>query len=194
MPCVPPMKPDYLNAVRKFYARCKRFPSYSEMLDLFQVSSKNAVYKIVHKWIEEGLVNKENGKLAPSASFFRLPLVGMVRAGHPILADEHKSYLTLDEYLISDPTSSFLLKVRGDSMVEAGIFEDDLVVIDSLQKAANGDIVLAEVDNEWTLKYLATETDRTYLKPANPRYEAIHPKYQLKIHGVVRGVIRKLQP
>ncbi|MFW5703755.1 MAG: transcriptional repressor LexA [Patescibacteria group bacterium] len=187
------MKENYLASLKTFYARCKRLPSYSEMLELFSLSSKNAVYKIVHKWIDEGLLVKENGKLAPAARFFSLPLVGMVRAGHPILADEHKSYLTLDEYLISDPNSSFLLKVRGDSMVDAGIFEDDLVVIDGKQVAASGDIVLAEVDNEWTLKYLKMEQNRTYLEAANENYDPIYPKQQLKVHGVVRGVIRKFR-
>lgn len=188
------MKTDYLASVKKFYGRCKRLPSYSEMLELFGLSSKNAVFKIVHKWIEDGLLTKENGKLAPAASFFSIPLVGMVRAGHPILADENKSYLTLDEYLIADPTSTFLLKVRGDSMVEAGIFEDDLVVIDSRSKADNNDIVLAEVDNEWTLKYLKVGPKGTWLEPGNKNYKPIYPKFQLKVHGVVRGVIRKFKP
>jgi len=187
------MKTEYLASLKRFYGKKKRLPSYSEMLGLFGVSSKNAIYKIVHRWINEGLLQKENGKLSPSSQFFSLPLVGTVRAGHPILADEHKSYLTLDEYLINDPASSFLLKVRGDSMVNAGIFEDDLVVIDSGERAENGDIVLAEVDNEWTLKYLTIEHDRTYLEAANERYAPIHPRFQMKIHGVVRGVIRRLR-
>jgi repressor LexA len=187
------MKTDYLSQIKKFYAAYKRLPSYSEMLKLFNLSSKNAVYKIVHKWIEEGLLNKENGKLAPAAQFFSLPLLGMVKAGHPILADENKSYLTLDEYLIADPTSSFLLKVRGDSMIDAGIFEDDLVVIDSKTSAENGDIVLAEVDSEWTLKYLKKHKNKIFLEAGNSKYPPIHPKRELKVHGVVRGVIRKFR-
>lgn len=185
------MKPDYLTAIKRFYGKMKRLPSYSEMLELFGVSSKNAVHKIVHKWIEEGLLNKENSKLAPTSKFFSLPVLGMVRAGQPILADENKSYLTLDEYLIDDPTSSFLLKVRGDSMVNAGIFEDDLVVIDMKRRAHSGDIVLAEIDREWTLKYLKKDRDRLYLEAANEKYPPLYPKKELKVHGVVKGVIRK---
>lgn len=189
------MKTDYLQKLKKFYAKSKRLPSYSEMLSLFGLASKNAVHKIVHKWIEEGILNKENSKLAPSSQFFRLPLVGLVKAGQPILADENKSYLTLDEYLIDDPTSSFLLKVRGDSMVNAGIFEDDLVVIDMKKQALVGDVVLAEIDREWTLKYLKKEKNNSkmYLEPANDNYPSLHPKGELKIHGVVKGVIRKFR-
>ncbi|MCX7997100.1 MAG: transcriptional repressor LexA [Patescibacteria group bacterium] len=187
------MKPDYLAAIKQFYGKAKRLPSYSEMLDLFGLSSKNAVHKIVHKWIEDGLLKKENSKLAPTGKFFALPLLGMVRAGQPILADENKSYLTLDEYLIDDPSSSFLLKVRGDSMVNAGIFEDDLVIIDMKRSALSGDIVLAEIDKEWTLKYLKKDKNRIYLEAANDKYPPLHPKKELKVHGVVMGVIRKFR-
>ena len=63
------------------------------------------------------------GKLAPTSQFFSLPLLGLVKAGFPILAEEDKKYLTLDEYLIEDPISSFLLTVSGDSLIELGIFE-----------------------------------------------------------------------
>jgi SOS regulatory protein LexA len=189
------MKPDYLLLLKQFYGRCKRLPSYSEMLDLFGLASKNAVHKIVHKWIEDGLLNKENSKLAPAPKFFALPLLGLVKAGQPILADENRSYLTLDEFLIDDPSSSFLLKVRGDSMVNAGIFEDDLVVVDMKRSAIVGDIVLAEIDQEWTLKFLAREkrNNALFLQPANDNYPAIHPKKELKVHGVVKGVIRKIR-
>jgi repressor LexA len=187
------MKNDYLLLLKRFYGKFKRLPSYSEMLEVFGLSSKNAVHKIVHKWIEEGLLNKDNGKLAPATKFFSLPLMGLIKAGQPILADENKSYLTIDEYLIDDPSSSFLLKVRGDSMVNAGIFEDDLVVIDMKRSAANGDIVLAEIDREWTLKYLKKTAKETYLEAANENYPPLHPKSELKVHGVVKGVIRRLR-
>lgn len=188
------MKTDYLLEIKRFYGKRKRLPSYSEMLEVFGLSSKNAVHKIVHKWIEEGILNKENSKLAPTSKFFSLPLLGLVKAGQPILADENKSYLTLDEYMIDDPSSSFLLKVRGDSMVNAGIFEDDLVVIDMKRTAIIGDIVLAEIDREWTLKYLKKERDnRLYLEAANENYPPLRPKKELKVHGVVKGVIRKFR-
>src|SRR5437868_4520215 len=112
------MKQNYLDSVKNFYKREHRLPSYSEMLTLFGFSSKNAVYKIIQKWLEEGLVKKVNNKLAPTSKFFSIPLLGVIKAGYPILAEENKNYLTLDEYLIEDPQSSFLLKVSGDSMVE----------------------------------------------------------------------------
>jgi SOS regulatory protein LexA len=185
------MKKDYLAEIKSFYKKCKRLPSYSEMLKMFDISSKNTIYRIITKLIEDGVIKKENGKLAPTPKFFSLPLLGLIKAGYPILSEENKSYLTLDEYLIDDPNSSFLLKVSGDSMINAGIFEGDLVIIEK-KEAINGDIVLAEIDREWTLKYLKKEKQITYLEAANEKYPRLVPKQELKIYGVVKAVIRKL--
>lgn len=177
--------------VKNFYAKHKRLPSYSEMLTLFGFASKNAVFRIVNKWATEGLVKKENGKLAPTSQFFALPLLGIIKAGFPIMAEENKTYLTIDEYLIENPQHTFLLKVNGDSMIEVGIFEDDIVIVEKREDAHSGDIVLAEIDREWTLKILRKDRQRTYLEAANPNYPALYPKHQLKIYGVVKGVVRK---
>lgn len=187
------MKKNYLSKVKKFYSRYKRLPSYSEMLTVFQLASKNAVHKIVHKWIDDGVLQKLNGKLAPTSQFFALPFLGTIKAGAPILADEHKSYLTIDEFLIDDPSHTFLLKVSGDSMVNAGIFEDDLVIVDTKRSAGNGDIILAEIDREWTLKYLRKLKNKVYLEAGNVKYPLLIPEQELKVHGVIKGVIRKFR-
>lgn len=185
------MKQNYLDKIKSFYKKQKRLPSYSEMLKLFGFSSKNAIYKIVQKLIEEGVVQKLDGKLAPTSKFFALPLLGMIKAGFPIMAEENKAYLTLEEYLIEDPQTSFLLKVKGDSLVDLGIFEDDIVIVERKEDATPGDIVLAEIDREWTLKVLRKANKRTYLEAANPKYPPFVPKHELKIHGIVKAVVRK---
>ena len=99
-----------LTQIKKFYYKHKRLPSYAEMLKIFKLSSKKSIFDIVHKLIENGLINKEGKKLAPTKEFFRLPVLGLVKAGYPILADETRDYLSLDEYLIEDPHTSFLLR------------------------------------------------------------------------------------
>lgn len=187
------MKQNYLEKIKGFYKKNKRLPSYSEMLKLFGFSSKNAIYKIVQKLVDEGVLQKLDGKLAPTSRFFALPLLGIIKAGFPIMAEENKAYLTLEEYLIEDPQSSFLLKVRGDSLIDLGIFEDDIVVVERKEKALSGDIVLAEIDREWTLKVLRNDnkSKRLYLEAANPKYPPFVPKKELKIHGVVKAVVRK---
>lgn len=186
-------KSDRLASVKKFYRHYRRLPSYAEMLKLFDVSSKNAVFKIVHKWIEEGFLKKEADKLAPTSKFFSLPFLGIIKAGFPVIADENKTYLSLEEYLIEDPQASFLLKVSGDSMIDAGIYEGDIVIIEQTKDAKSGDIVLAQIDREWTLKILQKDYKRkiTYLLAANSKYPPFYPKSELQIHGIVKAVVRK---
>lgn len=184
---------DRLSVLKKFYRKFRRLPSYSEMLKLFGFSSKNAVFKVIQKLIEAGFLKSENKKLSPSAKFFSLPLLGVIRAGFPILAEEDRNYLTLDDYLIEKPQSSFLLKVSGDSLAGIGIFEGDIVIIERKKEANAGDVVLAQIDREWTLKILKRDRSRriTYLEAANPKYPPFYPNQELQIFGVVRGVIRK---
>ncbi len=188
------MTKDRLSIIKKFYRHYRRLPSYQEMLDLFNLASKKSVFTTVQKWLQEGLLKKENNKLSPTTKFFALPLYGTIKAGFPIIAEENKEYLSLDEYLIGDPTSSFLLKVRGDSLIGEGIYDGDIVIIERTKQASFGDIVLAEIDREFTLKILNRDRKKkiTYLQAANPNYPPFYPKYELKIHGVVKAIIRKL--
>ncbi len=181
-----------LESLKKFFKKNRRLPSYREMLDLFNLSSKNAVFKLINAWVSEGFLQKDGGKLAPSSNFFALPLLGMVKAGFPILSEEDRKYLTLDDYLIENPVSSFLLTVSGDSLIEIGIFDGDLVVIEKRKDATTGEIVLAEIDREWTLKILRRSQNKLYLESANVKYPPFFPENELKIHGIVKAVIRKL--
>ena len=105
-------------------------PSYQEIMKLVGFRSKNAAYKLVAKLIEEGLVSKDaQGKLIPSAGLTELPLLGLVQAGTPtdVEADSFDT-LSLDSYLIKDRSRTFLLEVKGDSMIDAHIEEGDIVV------------------------------------------------------------------
>ena len=185
---------DRLSSIKKFYRKFRRLPSYSEMLKLFNISSKNAVFKIINKLIDLGFIIKESKKLSPTKKFFALPLLGVIKAGFPILAEENKDYLTIDDYLIENPQTSFLLKVSGDSMTGVGIFEGDIVIIERKKDAVTGSIVLAQIDDEWTLKILKKDRKRqtNYLEAANPKYPPFYPSQGLQIYGIVKGVIRKI--
>ncbi|MDO8497193.1 MAG: LexA family transcriptional regulator [bacterium] len=189
------MRQDFLNSLKSFYSKYRRLPSYSEMLKLFGFASKKAVFDVIQRLTEEGFLNKNNRKLSPTSSFFAIPLYGVVKAGYPILTEENKQYLTLDEYLIEDPVSSFLLKVSGDSLFDIGIFDGDIVIIERKKEAKPGDIVLAEIDNEWTLKILRRDRKRQvlYLEAANDKYPPFYPKRELKIYGVVKASVRKFE-
>jgi repressor LexA len=132
-----------------------------------------------------------DGPASPSPVY---KVLGLVEAGFPSPAEEEmRDTLSLDEFLVSNPDASFLLKVSGDSMTGAGILPGDLVIVDRGQTAKSGDIVIAEVDGEWTMKFFKKSGDAVYLVPANPKYKPIRPQRELRITGVVTAVVRKYQ-
>ena len=99
--------------------------------------------------------------------------------------------MSLDEYLVNRPDATFMLTVSGDSMIEAGIHPGDIVLVEKGCTPANGDIVIAQVDGEWTMKYYMKDRDSVRLEPANRKYETIVPKLSLIIGGVVKSLVRK---
>ena len=168
-------------------------PSFSEIGELVGFSSKNAVSKFVNKLVQNGVVEKdEKGKLIPGSIAATARVLGTVEAGFPSPAEEELAdTMSLDDLLIQNPQATFLLKVSGDSMSGAGILPGDMVIVDKGQTPKSGDIVIAEVDGEWTMKYLKKRGFDVALIPANPKYKPIKPKKELKIAGVVTAVVRK---
>ena len=122
-----------------------------------------------------------------------LPLFGhTIRAGFPSPADDYvQDSIDLNAHLIRHKAATFLLRVRGDSMIDAGILPGDIVLVEKGPRPAQNDIVVACVDDEWTLKYYVRDVAGVRLEPANPKYKFIRPKHSLEIGGVVRAVIRK---
>lgn len=168
-------------------------PSYTEIMKLLGFKSKNSVFKLVSKLIDDGILDKDNqGRLIPNRIDSEIPLLGLVEAGIPTVVDEQSTdMLNLDSYLIRDKSASFLLEVKGDSMIDAGIQEGDLVIAERKGEPKIGDIVIAEVDGGWTMKYFRKKGSTVYLEPANKEYKPIYPSHQLRIAAIVRGVIRK---
>jgi repressor LexA len=184
---------EYADKIGAFYARRRRMPSYSEMLKIFALRSKNAVYKRVERLAREGLVAKDGlGRLIPAGLQKPVRLLGLIRAGFPSPAEEETlDLISLDEYLISNPQSTFLLKVEGDSMSGAGIMAGDLVLVQRDLAPKDGDIVVASVDGEWTLKYFERRGGKVILKAANRKYPPIEPRSELTVGGVVIANVRK---
>jgi len=168
-------------------------PSYHEMLELLSVRSKSVVHFWVNKLIHSGLLEKDDkGHVSFTKRSFAIPMVGSVQAGFPSPEEEVLcDIISLDEYLIMKPETSFLLHVSGDSMNDEGIMEGDLVIVERDRDPQNGDIVVAEVDGKWTLKYLRRDGKDVVLEAANPRYPVIRAKSELRVGGVVTAVIRK---
>ncbi|MCM8814084.1 MAG: transcriptional repressor LexA [Candidatus Omnitrophica bacterium] len=183
----------YAAQVQEFYLKAKRMPSYAEMLRIFGVRSKNAVFKRIEKLVTAGFLQKDaTGRLVPARVQQPVRLLGLIKAGFPSPAEEETvDLLSLDEYLISNPQATFLLKVAGDSMFDAGIHPGDLVLIQKNLAPKSGDIVVACVDNEWTLKYFEKKQGRVCLRAANKKYPVIEPQQELVIAGVVIANVRK---
>jgi len=184
---------QYAKQVNDFYLKAKRMPTYSEMLRLFGVQSKNAVFKRISRLVLSGFLHKDSkGRIVPVKVQKPVYLLGFIKAGFPSPAEEETlDLMSLDEYLISNPQSTFLLKVDGDSMIDAGIMPGDLVLIQRDLTPKSGDIVVACVDEEWTLKYLEKQKGKAVLIAANKKYPPIEPKRELTIAGVVIANVRK---
>lgn len=184
----------YKDKIFSFYSAHKRMPSYAEIMKLVGFKSKNAVYKLVRKLMDEGAILKDaTGRLIPTSLFSEIPLVGLVEAGIPTAAEEvHLDTMSLDGYLLEKKDQTFFLRVKGDSMIDAGIREGDLVLAERGRQAKPGDIVIAEVDGGWTMKYLRhSKNGKSYLEPANKDFKNIYPQESFIIGAVVRGVVRK---
>lgn len=184
---------DYKLKLIHFYNNAKRMPTYSEMLKLFGFKSKNAVAKLVDKFIEEGIVVKDHlGRLIADSSWSSIPMLGSVKAGFPAdVAEELKDTINIEEYLINRKENSYMLTVDGDSMIDAHIANGDMVLVEKTNVAKDGQIVIADVDGEFTMKYFKKLGDKVWLEPANKDFKSIHPKMYLNIIAVVKAVIRK---
>jgi repressor LexA len=119
-------------------------------------------------------------------------VLGVVEAGWPSPAEEELlDTMSFDEYLAPNKAASYILRVSGDSMIDAGIHPGDMVLVERTSQTRDGDIVIAEVDGEWTLKYFRQQGQRVWLESANAAYPPITPERELQVVAVVRAVVRK---
>jgi repressor LexA len=184
--------PQRIRAIRDFHESQGRMPSMAEVCRLAGLRSKHAAWKLVNKLEGGGIIRRDaTGRLTPGSKMGAVKLLGTVEAGFPGPAEEGLlETLSLDTWLVRNREASFLLKVSGDSMIEAGILPGDLVIVDRSRAPKNGDVVVAEVDGAWTLKHFRKQGDAVTLLPANAKYAPIKPRSELRIAGVVTSVIR----
>jgi len=184
---------DVEKKITAFFRDQGRMPTYSEIAEIIGVRSKSVVHFWVAKLLSAGILQKDaKGFLFLSRNPRALKLAGEVCAGFPSPAEEElRDIISFDEYLIRNPETSFLLSVTGDSMIEAGIREKDLVIVEKNKEPQNGDISLAEIDGNWTMKYFRRRGKILTLEAANSKYSPIIPRTDLRIAGVITAVVRK---
>src|SRR6185312_2732355 len=181
------------DRIISFYNRKKRMPGYKEIMELTGFRSKNAVFKLLQKMADEGVISKDKeGRITPNHLREGVPLLGLVEAGFPSAAEEELlDVMDFDEYLVPNKEASYILKVKGDSMIEAGIQPGDMVVVERKSTYKPGQIVVAMVDGEYTMKYLRKKGDKYFLEPANKNYKPIYPNEAFRVEAVVTAVVRK---
>jgi len=195
---------NVLKLIAEKVNECGFPPTLQELADKLEVASKNAVLKHLNALEKKGYIGKREGGAARGISILEslgyletpesssVPIVGSVPAGSPLLAEENvERYLTVPRELLPSKGDYFALKVQGDSMVNAGILEDDLVVVESTNQARNGDIVVALIGNETTVKRFIMSGEDRYLKPENPIYADIRPTEEWSVQGKVIALIRQ---
>jgi SOS regulatory protein LexA len=184
---------EKVGKLRDFYQRENRLPGYNEMLEIFGYRSKNAVHGLLRRLHELGYVRKNGRKVALTNKLVGgIRVLGTVKAGFPSPAEEELvDTMNLNDFLVRRPDATFMLTVSGDSMIDAGIYPGDIVLVERGVAPRNRDIIIAQVDEEWTMKYFSKDKDGVRLDPANKKYKTIRPQRSLNIGGVVRAVIRK---
>ncbi len=173
-------------------------PSYREIAEYFKLTSPATVAEHIETLKRKGVLRDDLSgaralQLTPrwDERTFSIPLMGTIAAGSPIEAIRTHETITIPRDMMGP--NVFALKVRGDSMIDEGIYDGDYVIIEKIQEAKNGDIVVALIDNDnVTLKRFFREKDHIRLQPANAKYGPIRVK-KVTVQGKVRGVIRKFR-
>ncbi len=195
---------DRARDILAYVLRCQRErgipPTIREIGTAFGIASTNGVRYHLAKLEKEGHL-KRNSRIsrgiqtpavAPRQS--GIPILGRVAAGEPILAEASFEGRLDTNDLFGETKELFALRVRGDSMIDAGIFENDYVIVRKQESAIAGEIVVALLEDEATVKYYQPRKDRIELVAANVKYSPIVVTKDVSFHilGVVRGIIRTL--
>jgi repressor LexA len=195
---------DILQFIREFQRDRGVAPTHREICDHFGFSSYGTVYKHLSLLEKKGLIrrdwNQKRGvevvdnpeeRSAPPPGVRELPLFGYIAAGRPIDVDVSDEMITVPERLTSRG-ENYVLKVRGDSMVEDGILDGDYIIVSKRERADNGEMVVANVMGEVTLKRFYHEGERVRLQPANSLMSPIYAAArEVAVQGVVVGLMRR---
>ncbi|MBI2634308.1 repressor LexA [Candidatus Peregrinibacteria bacterium] len=194
-----------LKFIEEYQMENGKSPILREMCKKFKYKSDNSILKHLAGLQKKGHITMDGTPrgigLLPSVreklhgeTGLKLPVLGFIPAGGPVFTEEYiNNWVSVDEGMAKNSRDFFLVEVTGNSMIDAGIFEGDLVVVNSKKEPRNGDIVVALVDNQNTLKRFVKEGGKVYLKAENKEYDDIYPLNELTAQGVVTALIRKYQ-
>ncbi|GAB4380143.1 MAG: transcriptional repressor LexA [Calditrichia bacterium] len=201
MKAITPRQKQVLEFIANFIEQHHYPPTYQEIADAFNIASKHGVVRHLQALERKGYITRSDTlarsirildpQYQPESNMVPVPLVGRAAAGHPILAEENiEDYVMLPRTLIRSEGRYFALRVHGDSMINAGILDGDMVVVRSTSVAQPGEIVVALLGDEVTVKRLVEQNGKKFLKAENPAYPNIHPQNVWSIQGRVVSLIR----
>ncbi len=190
-----------LKFISRFIEEHSYPPTYQEIADAFGIVSKHGVVRHLDALERKGYITRDNTlarsirivhpEYTPATDTMQIPMVGRVAAGYPVLAEENiEDYVILPRTLVKSEGRYFALRVHGDSMINAGILDGDMVIVQSTNRARPGDIVVALIGDEVTVKRLVEQNGEKFLKAENPAYPNIYPRSEWRIQGRVVGLIR----
>lgn len=191
-----------LDFIRQFIQTNGSAPTLKQIAEAIGVSSLATVHEHLQALIEKGLIKKKGGKVRSielatgEVNFlhegFEAPILGFIAAGQPIqVFTDPNATLAIPQSMVSGKKRTYVLQVRGESMIEDGIMDGDHVIIEQTDAATNGEIVVALLDNGMaTLKRFFKEATRVRLEPANAKMQPIFVK-NVRIQGRVVGLVRK---
>ena len=196
-----------LQFINNFQLRSNITPSFDEMKDGLGLKSKSGIHRILSALEERGYIRKLNNRARAievlkfpnnktkfsNNNSITIPILGKIAAGHPIEAiTDNTNYIDIPQSLLGKG-EYFLLEVEGDSMINAGIFDGDQVIIEKRNDAKNGEIVVALIDNnEATLKRIYKRGQQLALQPENPAFKTvIYGPDRVQIQGILKQLFRK---
>ena len=186
---------EHLDVLRAYHTRYHHIPALQRIADLLGFASRAASFKLMDRLALHGYVTRapDDDAWIPGKRFFELHLAdAAVPAGTPVsVTDVQTQPFFFNDFLVKNPAATAVIPVKGDSMIDAGIYDGDLAVIERQSSARAGKFVVAQVDGEFTLKELVKVDGAFALKPHNTRYALIHPKGKLQIFGVLVGIVRR---
>ena len=196
-----------LDYLKSYYQNENLFPTFDEMKDNLNIKSKSGIHKLLSSLEQKGFIRRIPHKaralelknienINQETENIEIPFLGRIAAGNPIEAVTGSfEQISVPNYLLSNNEEHFTLEVSGDSMIDEGIFDGDVVVIKKIQHANTGEIVVALIDNnEVTLKKFRSFKNSIALEPANKNFKTrIFGEGRVKIQGKLVGLIRKFK-
>ena len=188
---------EHLATLQRYYAQHRVLPSYARLMEILGYASKSAVKKVLERLETAGMLERTpDGDWAPTERFFeRVVANEPVPAGMPVTTlDDGVEQMTIDRFLIQDPGETVLIRVKGDSMINAGIHDGDVVIVDRSIKPMSGKVIIATLNGEMLIRRFDKTFNKIKLIPETSKLASIDidPYAEFSVWGVVTYVIHAL--